>query len=56
MEWGQSSSTWNDPEAKKLPETVKEMQENGSVNGATSGSGRKRLVIVGLGMVGIAFM
>jgi nitrite reductase (NAD(P)H) len=54
-EHGQSSSTWNDAEAKKLPEKVAEMKLSGEIpNG--DGTGRKRLVIVGLGMVGVAFM
>jgi nitrite reductase (NAD(P)H) len=54
-EHGQSSSTWNDAEAKKLPEKVEEMRINGE-NFDGNKSERKRLVVVGLGMVGIAFM
>lgn len=50
---GQSSSDWNDAEAKKLPEKVAEMKLNGEIPVTT---GRKRIVIIGLGMVGIAFM
>lgn len=51
---GQSSSTWNDAEAKMLPEKIAEMKLNG-VHPENTGK-RKRVVIVGLGMVGIAFM
>jgi nitrite reductase (NAD(P)H) len=60
--WGQTNSTWNDPEANKLPEKVEEMKLNGEMkqNGDTLNeevkSSRKRVVIVGLGMVGISFM
>jgi len=53
----QSNSNWNDPEANKLPEKVEELKENGELpKEADNGSGRKRLVVVGLGMVGVAFM
>ena len=51
--WGQSSSTWNDAEANKLPEKVKELEQNGELPKDTK---RKRVVVVGLGMVGISFM
>lgn len=51
--WGQSNSEWNDAEANKLPEMVEEMTDNGNL---PKSSGRKRLVVVGLGMVGVAFM
>jgi len=51
--WGQSNREWNDPEANVLPETVKTLEKNGEI---PSGNGRKRLVVVGLGMVGISFM
>ncbi|TID26846.1 nitrite reductase [Venturia nashicola] len=53
-----SSSTWNDPEAKQLPEKVEELETNGKLpNGHSSnGTGRKRVVVVGLGMVGISFI
>jgi nitrite reductase (NAD(P)H) len=54
-EHGQSSSTWNDAEAKKLPEKVEEMESKGEIPGEDK-SARKRLVVVGLGMVGVAFM
>jgi len=40
-----SNSEWNDAETNKLLETVSEMDTK-----------RKRIVVVGLGMVGIAFM
>jgi hypothetical protein len=50
---GQNNSTWNDAEAKKLPEKTVNMKLNGviPVNGT-----RQKVVVVGLGMVGIAFM
>lgn len=48
-----SNSDWNDAEANKLPEKVEEMKTNGEL---PKGEGRKRVVVVGLGMVGIAFM
>jgi nitrite reductase (NAD(P)H) len=50
---GQSSSTWNDAEAKVLPDTFKNLEVHD--DGATEPA-RKRVVVVGLGMVGIAFM
>ena len=50
---GQSNSEWNDVEANKLPEKVQEMAINGDL---PKSAGRKRLVVVGLGMVGVAFM
>lgn len=50
-----SNSEWNDPEANKLPETVKELEKKGEIND-TPQQDRKRVVVVGLGMVGIAFM
>ena len=53
MAWGQSSSEWHDAEAGKLPEKVQELEINGEL---PQTSGRKRVVVVGLGMVGIAFM
>ena len=48
-----SSSEWNDAEANKLPETVSEVEERKELPKDTK---RKRIVVVGLGMVGIAFM
>lgn len=48
-----SNSEWNDAEANKLPETVSEMEERKELPKNTK---RKRIVVVGLGMVGIAFM
>lgn len=48
-----SNSDWNDAEANKLPETVEELKESGELPKNTK---RKRIVVVGLGMVGIAFM
>lgn len=48
-----SNSEWNDPEANVLPEKVEEMEENGEIPKDTK---RKRVVVVGLGMVGVAFM
>jgi nitrite reductase (NAD(P)H) len=54
MAWGQSSGEWNDAEAMKLPERAQEIQTTGHVPNATHR--RKRVVVVGLGMVGIAFI
>jgi nitrite reductase (NAD(P)H) len=48
-----SNAEWNDPEANKLPEKVKELEKKGEIN---SEGKRKKIVVVGLGMVGIAFM
>jgi nitrite reductase (NAD(P)H) len=48
-----NNSAWNDPEANKLPEKVEDLKINGEL---PTGTGRKRVVVVGLGMVGIAFM
>lgn len=48
-----SNAEWNDPEANKLPEKVEEMALNGEL---PKDAKRKRVVIVGLGMVGISFM
>ncbi|KAF2622313.1 nitrite reductase [Macroventuria anomochaeta] len=50
-----SNSEWNDPEANKLPEKVKELEEKGEIND-TPQQARKKVVVVGLGMVGIAFI
>lgn len=50
---------WNDAEANKLPEKVEELKANGELpNGShtPNGSPRKRIVVVGLGMVGVAFI
>jgi nitrite reductase (NAD(P)H) len=48
-----SNSEWNDAEANRLPETVEKMEQNGELPKDTK---RQRVVVVGLGMVGIAFM
>lgn len=48
-----SNSEWNDPEANKLPETVDCLETKNEIPKDTK---RKRVVVVGLGMVGIAFM
>lgn len=48
-----SNSAWNDAEANKLPEKVEELKINGEL---PTGTGKKRVVVVGLGMVGISFM
>ncbi|QDS71005.1 hypothetical protein FKW77_007825 [Venturia effusa] len=48
-----SSSAWNDAEAKKVPEKAEELKTNGEL---PSGPARKRVVVVGLGMVGISFI
>jgi hypothetical protein len=48
-----SNSEWNDAEANRLPEKVEKMELNGELPKDTK---RKRVVVVGLGMVGVAFM
>ena len=48
-----SNSEWNDVEANVLPEKVSKMEENGEI---PKNPERKRIVVVGLGMVGIAFI
>lgn len=48
-----SNSEWNDPEANVLPETVEKLEDAGEIPKDTK---RKRIVVVGLGMVGISFM
>jgi len=48
-----SNAEWNDPEANKLPEKVAELEKKGEIN---SNGERKKIVVVGLGMVGIAFI
>lgn len=48
-----SNSEWNDPEANVLPERIEKLEENNEIPKDTK---RKRIVVVGLGMVGIAFM
>jgi hypothetical protein len=48
-----SNSEWNDAEANRLPEKVEKMEQNGELPKDTK---RQRVVVVGLGMVGIAFM
>lgn len=50
-----SNSEWNDAEANKLPEKVEELEKKGEIND-TPPQARKKVVVVGLGMVGIAFM
>lgn len=49
-----SNKEWNDPEANRLPEKVAEMEKKGEIK--QDGHKRKKVVVVGLGMVGIAFM
>lgn len=49
-----SNREWNDAEANKLPEKVADLESKGMVN--HDGHSRKRIVVVGFGMVGIAFM
>ena len=46
------NSEWNDPEANVLPDKVEAMEANDEIPKNTT---RKRVVVVGLGMVGIAF-
>jgi nitrite reductase (NAD(P)H) len=48
-----SNADWNDAEANKLPEKVQELESEGEL---PKTQGRKRVVVVGLGMVGVAFM
>jgi nitrite reductase (NAD(P)H) len=48
-----SNAEWNDAEANKLPEKVAELEKKGEISDQHP---RKRIVVVGLGMVGIAFM
>lgn len=48
-----SNSQWNDAEANKLPKTVAGLEEHKEIPKCTK---RKRIVVVGLGMVGIAFI
>ena len=48
-----SNSEWNDAEANVLPEKIEKMEANGELPKDTK---RKRVVVVGLGMVGVAFM
>lgn len=53
MEHEQNSRIWDDVEAEKLPERPEVVEVNGHI---LKDSKRKRLVVVGLGMVGIAFI
>lgn len=46
-------SKWNDAAGNQLPGKMEQMQLAGDMNGEAK---RKRIVVVGLGMVGIAFM
>ncbi|ORY18524.1 nitrite reductase [Clohesyomyces aquaticus] len=48
-----SNSEWNDAEANLLPETVEKLEAKGQIPKETA---RKRVVVVGLGMVGISFI
>lgn len=48
-----SNSEWNDPEANVLPEKVKDLANSDELPEPSS---RKRIVVVGLGMVGISFI
>ncbi|TKA24886.1 Nitrite reductase [NAD(P)H] [Salinomyces thailandicus] len=48
-----SNSEWNDVEANLLPEKVEKMEEHGEL---PKPANRKRVVVVGLGMVGVAFI
>lgn len=50
-----SNAEWNDAEANKLPEKVEELEKKGEISDRPQ-STRKKVVVVGLGMVGIAFM
>lgn len=46
----------NDPEVNRLPEKVEEAQKENTTKINPGESNRKKIVVVGLGMVGIAFM
>lgn len=48
-----NNSEWNDPEANVLPEKVEELAAKDEIPKDTK---RKRVVVVGLGMVGISFI
>ncbi|KAI4694144.1 uncharacterized protein J4E84_002725 [Alternaria hordeiaustralica] len=48
-----SNAEWNDAEANKLPEKVADLEKKGEINDQHP---RKKIVVVGLGMVGIAFI
>ena len=48
-----SNSEWNDPEANVLPEKIEKLEQQDEIPKNTS---RKRVVVVGLGMVGISFI
>lgn len=48
-----SNTEWNDPEANRLPEKVAELEKKGELNNSHP---RRRVVVVGLGMVGVAFI
>ena len=48
-----SNSEWNDPEANVLPDKVEELKVHDEL---PKPAHRQRIVIVGLGMVGISFM
>ncbi|KAK1809318.1 hypothetical protein LTR12_016319 [Friedmanniomyces endolithicus] len=48
-----SNSEWNDAEANVLPEKIEKMEERDEIPRDTK---RKRIVVVGLGMVGISFI
>nr|POE67111.1 nitrite reductase [nad(p)h] [Quercus suber] len=48
-----SNSEWNDPEANVLPDKVEKLVEMDEIPKTTK---RKRVVVVGLGMVGVAFI
>ena len=50
-----SNAEWNDAEANKLPEKVEELEKKNEIPHPPQ-SARKKVVVVGLGMVGISFM
>ena len=55
MAWSGSTSNseWNDADANRLPDTVAKLESKNELPQPTN---RKKIVVVGLGMVGIAFM
>jgi nitrite reductase (NAD(P)H) len=50
-----ANEDWIEPDAKDIPDKVEEKQ-NGDVLAEEGERQRKKIVVVGLGMVGIAFM
>jgi nitrite reductase (NAD(P)H) len=51
----QANEDWIEPEVKEIPKKLEDRQEEG-VREDSGETRRKKIVVVGLGMVGIAFM